>query len=125
MTKAVDHATITTPGGEKLVLMPLAALNALYDELDAARANSTMAALARGEQELLTTEEVKAALLATTPLAFWRKKRGLTQTALAIAVGITQSYVAALEAGDRKGDPGLFLRLAHALNVRMEDLVEG
>ncbi len=48
---------------------------------------------------------------------------GLTQAALAAAVGISQSYLAGLEAGSRKGDPALFLRLARALSVRMEDIV--
>ena len=40
------------------------------------------------------------------------------------AAGVTQSYIAALEAGARKGDPALFKRLAGALGARMEDLVD-
>jgi transcriptional regulator with XRE-family HTH domain len=60
-----------------------------------------------------------------TPLAFWRKKRGMTQTALAAAVGISNSYLSGLESGSRKGDPALSLRLARALKVRMEEIVEG
>ena len=63
------------------------------------------------------------ALAAPTPLAFWRKKRGMTQASLGEAVGISQSYVASLETGDRKGDPSLFKRLADALKVKMEDIV--
>ena len=66
-----------------------------------------------------------AGLAAPTPLAFWREKRGLTQKDLGTAAGIGQSYVAALEQGARKGDPALFKRLASALRVRMEDIVEG
>ena len=83
----------------------------------------TMQSIERGEQEILTAEEVREALSAPTPLAFWRRKRGLTQKTLSQHIGVSQSYVADLEAGRRKGDPALIKRLAKALKVRMEDLV--
>jgi predicted transcriptional regulator len=95
----------------------------MRDALDAALHTDTMASVARGEQEMLTAEEVAAALAAPTPLAFWRGKRGLTQKALAKAAGVSQSYVADLEAGRRKGDAALVKRLAKALGLRMGDLV--
>lgn len=117
--------TISTAGGEKLVVLPAADYEALCDALDAARHAQSMAALARGDEELLTTAEARALMQAPTPLAFWRRKRDMTQAALGKAAGVTQSYIAALEAGARKGDPPLFKRLAGALRVRMEDLVEG
>ncbi|MCP4564045.1 MAG: helix-turn-helix transcriptional regulator [Bosea sp.] len=120
---AIPHATVTTPGGEELVLVPRAAFEAMQDRLDAAAHAESMAAVARGEQELLTAEEVRAALLEATPLAFWRKKRGLTQTALAADVGIKQGFLSEVEAGKKMGDPPLYRRLARALRVRMEDLV--
>ena len=53
-----------------------------------------------------------------------RRSRGLIQKALAAQAGISQSYMAELESGKRKGDPALFKRLARALAVRMEDVVE-
>jgi transcriptional regulator with XRE-family HTH domain len=45
------------------------------------------------------------------------------QDTLAQRVGISQSYLAGLEKGSRKGDPVLFLKLARTLNVPMEALV--
>ncbi|MFZ4787940.1 MAG: helix-turn-helix transcriptional regulator, partial [Beijerinckiaceae bacterium] len=63
-------------------------------------------------------------LQAATPLAFWRNKRMISQTQLAATVGVSQSYIANLEAGKRKGDPALFMKLARALSVRIEDLIE-
>ncbi len=96
---------------------------ALLDAADAAHAREAMAAVARGELETLSSEEVDAFLDAATPLAFWRGKRKLTQAVLAHRVGISQSYLAGLEKGKRKGDPALFLKLARALNVPMEALV--
>ncbi len=114
---------ITTPGGETLIVLPLADYEALVDAADIASAKAAIAAVARGEIEPLTAEEVAAAIEAPTPLAFWRKKRGLTQAALAAKTGISQNYLSGLEGGARKGDPSHFKRLAAALRVRMEDLI--
>jgi len=120
----MTYATVKTPGGEELVVVAKAEFDAMRDALDASEHARAMAEIASGREELLTIEEVAAALAAPTPLAFWRRKRSLTQAALAKTAGISQSYLAALEAGRRKGDPGLFLRLSRALRVRMEDLVD-
>lgn len=115
--------TIKTSAGETLVILPLNEYEALEEAADAARHTTVMAKLRRGESETLTSKEVKALLAAPTPLAFWRRKRGLTQSALAKRASISQSYLASLEAGKRKGDPALVKRLARALALRMEDLV--
>src|SRR5271156_6578391 len=95
----------------------------MCEMIDAAAHEATMAAVAHGEQDMLTAEETVAALAAPAPLAFWRNKRGLTQRQLKLAVGGSQSYIADLEAGRRKGDAALLERLAEALRLRMEDLM--
>ena len=95
----------------------------MCETIDAAAHEATMAAVARGEQEMLTAEETVAALAAPTPLAFWRVERRLTQKQLRQTVDVSQSYIADLEAGRRKGDAALLERLAEALRLRMEDLV--
>jgi DNA-binding XRE family transcriptional regulator len=121
----MNMTRITTPAGEELVLLSRADFDALQEALensrDAVEAAKTMAAVAGRTQEMLTTEEVEAALTAPTPLAFWRAKRGLTQKALGAAAEASQSYIADLENGRRRGDPALFMRLAKALRLRMED----
>lgn len=116
--------TITAPNGEKLAVIPLREFEAMQDALDAAEALAASRSVARGETEALTSEETAALIDAATPLAFWRAKRGFTQADLAGSVGISQSYVASLESGARKGDPALFLRLARALNVPMEAIID-
>lgn len=79
--------------------------------------------VATGAMETLTEAEMDAYLAARTPLAFWRRHRGLTQAALAAAAGITQPYLAQIETDQRTGDVRLYARLAMVLRVRMEDLV--
>lgn len=114
---------IKAMSGETLVVLSEEEYEALLDAADAAHARQTMEAIRRGEMPVLSSEEVDAFLMHPTPLPFWRGKKGLTQAALAKSVGISQSYLAGLEKGKRKGDPALFLRLARALDVPMEALV--
>jgi DNA-binding XRE family transcriptional regulator len=121
----MNRTLIKTPKGGEMVLLSKANFEAMENALDAAVHDRTMAEITAGRQEWLTSEEVDSALAEPTPLAFWRKKRGMTQTALAATVGISKSYLSGLEAGARRGDPALFLRLSRALRVRMEDIVAG
>jgi DNA-binding XRE family transcriptional regulator len=92
----------------------------LIDQRDAAVA---MRAVASGAMETLTEEELDAYLAAATPLAFWRRHRGMTQASLAALVQVSQAYMAQIETGRRVGDVQLHARIAKALSVRMEDLV--
>lgn len=112
--------TITTPGGETLVVLPLDEFEALRDATDHAKA---MAALARGDEERLSPAEALELAEAATPLAFWRRKRGLTQAALAERAGASQGAIADMERGARVGTVGVLKRVAAALDVRIEDLV--
>ena len=66
---------------------------------------------------------VDAYLAAPTPLAFWRKHRGMTQVELSQAAGISQPYLAQLENGQREATVPVYARLAKRLRVRIDDLV--
>jgi ribosome-binding protein aMBF1 (putative translation factor) len=79
--------------------------------------------LAEGREELLTSDEVDSLLSAPTPLVFWRKKRGLTQTALAADIGVSQNFLSDMERGKAIGDVVLYAKLARQLGVSIEDLV--
>ena len=93
----------------------------LIDARDHARA---MQDLASGASEKLTDADADAYLAAPTALAFWRAKRGLTQAELASKVGITSAHVAAIAKGRRGMSVDICAKLARALGVRMEDLVD-
>jgi DNA-binding XRE family transcriptional regulator len=110
---------ITSPSGEELVVLP----RRDYDDLvDALAARKVEAALAAGREELFTGEETAALLAAPTPLAFWRKMRGKTQSQLAAQIGVSQNFLSDLERGKASGDVTLFGRLARSLELRIDDL---
>lgn len=92
------------------------------DLIDARDAAVALRAVATGTMNTLGEAELDAFLAAPTPLAFWRRHRGLTQAALAARVEVSQPYLAQIEAGRRVGDVRLHARLAKALRLRMEDL---
>ena len=95
-----------------------------YEDLVDARDHAVaMRDVATGAMETLTEAELDEFLGEPSPIAFWRHRRGLTQAVLAAEVGISQPYLAQIEAGQRTGEVRLYARLARALRVRMEDLV--
>lgn len=118
------HTTFTTPSGDEMIMLPRTDYLAMLDAFEATLHRKTIQDIGVGTQEWLSQAEIMASLQAPTPLAFWRNKRAISQTQLATTVGVSQSYIANLEAGKRKGDPALFMRLARALSVRIEDLIE-
>jgi DNA-binding XRE family transcriptional regulator len=110
---------IVSPSGEELVVLA----RRDYDDLvDALAAGKVEAALAAGQEELLSAEEAAALLAAPTPLAFWRKKRGKTQSQLAAELGVSQNFLSDLERGKVKGDVTLYRKLAQALELLIDDL---
>ena len=112
---------LKTPKGEELIVLSREEYEDLIDAREHALA---MAAHARGEDPGLTDAELDEYLAAPTPLAFWRKRRRLTQAALAAAAGISQPYLAQLESRRRaSADIAVYVKLAKRLAVRIEDLV--
>jgi DNA-binding XRE family transcriptional regulator len=93
------------------------------DIIDARDHAMAMRDVATGAMETLTEAEVTAYLEASSPLAFWRHHRGLSQSSLAGAAGISQPYLAQIETGKRVGDVNLYAKFAKTLNVKIEDLI--
>jgi DNA-binding XRE family transcriptional regulator len=71
----------------------------------------------------LTDAELDEFLASPTATAFFRRRAGLTQVELAGRVGVSQAYLAQVETGARTGSVNLYVKLARALDVRVEDLV--
>lgn len=93
------------------------------DLIDARDHAAAMREIASGTLEILSSAEADAYLAAPSPLAFWRRHRGLTQAALAACVGIAQPSLAQAEAGRRGLSVAVWARLAKQLRTRIEDLL--
>src|ERR1700687_5749680 len=112
------------PQGDDIVILSRKEYDRLLvganeDVTDAAVAKKAMAR----NEETLSETELDELLAARTPLAFWRKKRGLTQTDLAKAAGIAQGFLSEIESGLKTGDVTVLQRMAIALEISLLELV--
>jgi predicted transcriptional regulator len=121
MSSAVQK--IITPGGETLVVVPLAEYEALLDAADVAAAERIVADIAAGREELIPAAIVDRFLDGENPIRVWREYRGLSATDLAAKVEISAGYLSELETGKKAGGIDTLRRLAAALNLDIDDLV--
>jgi DNA-binding XRE family transcriptional regulator len=112
-----------SPKGDDIVILS----RKEYDRLvvaaneDADDAAVARKAIARNE-ETLTEAEMDELLAAKTPLAFWRKKRGMTQAQLAKSAGIAQGFLSEIEAGQKTGAVDALRRIGSALGISLDDI---
>jgi transcriptional regulator with XRE-family HTH domain len=72
----------------------------------------------------LTGDELRRLLnWDASPVRIWREKRSLTQRELASKAGVSHSYLAEIETGQKPGSADALLALARELDVPMEMLV--
>lgn len=118
---------ITSPNGERLVVLAEADYEALVqsaeDAEDAASVRRFQERLASGEEELLPAAMVDRILDGENPIRVWREHRGLSVKALAEKAGITPAYLSQVETGKRDGTVETLRKLAGALGVTLDDLV--
>jgi DNA-binding XRE family transcriptional regulator len=123
---------IRTESGEELVVLPRREYVALLaragdeaaeDEMTGILVDETKAAIARGEEVALPEAVWQAIEAGESPVKVLRKHRGLTQAELAAVAGVSQGYVAELEAGRKTGAPETLKALARALGVPLDVLV--
>ena len=118
---------ITTPGGERMVIVPeadyLAMVEALETAGDIAAVNLFNARLKSGEEELLPSAMVDALVDGENPIRVWREHRGLSVKELAGSAAITPAYLSQIEAGKRAGTVETLRKIALALKITLDDLV--
>jgi DNA-binding XRE family transcriptional regulator len=121
------HQRIKSPGGEDMVLLSIdeyeRLIEAAEDLRDIEIGEQRIREIENGESEFLTSAEVDELLAAKTPLAFWRKKRGLTQIALAQETGVAQGFLSEIESGQKPGTAATLKKIADALRIKVDDLI--
>jgi DNA-binding XRE family transcriptional regulator len=121
----------TSPSGEELVVLKAAdfdtlvavALEATEVATDVADSRVAFAAYESGLDDGVPLEEFDDWLAASSPAAWWMKRRGLTQAALARASGLSQPFVSKILRGESQGTPETLRKLASALRVTVDALV--
>jgi DNA-binding XRE family transcriptional regulator len=126
---------ISTPSGEKLAIMPLDEYERLSaiasehtddaeDERDSREARKIKARIKAGKEPLIPADVVEGEVLhGAHPVRAWREYRGLTAEKLAKMAGIARPYLTQIENGKRKGPVAVYKKLAKALNVQVQVLI--
>ena len=105
-------------GGEQFVLLPLSE----YESL--AKAARHLAAGFPSPSLVLEFDGSPPAITeGESSLRAWRKHRGMTLEQLAAAVGKTKGFLSEVENGHAFGKPGMWLKLARALNTEVEAIL--
>ena len=116
-----------SPNGDEIVILSRDEYDRLIaadeDMKDAKTARRIIEQIASGEETVLTEAELDEFLKAKTPLAFWRKKRRMTQADLAKAADIAQGFISEIESGQKPGTPATLKKIAQALNIKIDDLI--
>lgn len=115
--------TITTPNGEKLVVLPLAEYERLVDTADIARADRIVADIAAGREEVVPAEIVRRLIAGENKIKVWRTHRGLSGRDFAAAVGISAPFLSQLETGKKEGSVSVMKKIAAVLRVDLDDIV--
>jgi len=76
-------------------------------------------------EELVPSEVVYTILDGESPIRVWREYRGLTQLELAGTAGISAPYLSQIESGKRKGSTEVLAAIARALDLALDDIIEG
>lgn len=123
----MGEQVITTPGGERLVVLPeaefLAMREALEDREDVEAVRAFERKLASGEEELIPAEFVNRILDGENKVRVLRTYRGLSARDLAAAAGLSAPYVSEIESGKKEGSVSAMKKIAEALRFDLDDIV--
>lgn len=118
---------ITTPQGERLVVVPesewLAIQEALEDREDLAAIDEFERKLAAGDEEFIPSSMLDRLLGGENTIRVWREHRGMTAAALAEKADISPAYLSELETKKKTGSVAALKRIATALRLTVDDLI--
>lgn len=117
-----ETQVLTAPDGSELVVLKRADFDALLEAWeDAEDVIEARVALKEMQTEGSMPSEVLEAILGEglSPVAAWRRFRGLSQAELARRAGISQVWLGRIESGEGHGRPKVRAALAAALEAPM------
>jgi len=115
---------IEREGKPEYAVLPYADYLALTEKAEMAMDLTAFDAALAKPEETLPHESVRRLLAGESPCKVWREHRGLTQAELAQAAGLSQPAIAQIESGQRKPGVAALQKLAKALGLDMDDLVD-
>ena len=130
--KVIDAKVIITESGQRYAAIPLDDYNELrsrlqevIDELELLKAERAQARMENGQEIAIPADVVGRVMIdGVSPLKAVREWRGISQEELARRAGTSKAYVSQLETGRRHAGRGLLRRLARALGVPPEVLMD-
>jgi len=118
---------IESNGSPEYAVVPIAEYRTLVEKAemldDVAAFDKAEGALMAGEDELVPSAVADSLLAGVNAVKVWREYRGLSQTTLANAAGLSQAYIAQIETGKREGRVDAYKAIAQALEVEIDVLV--
>lgn len=95
-----------------------------WEMLEDIRAYDEAKANIEAGEELIPSKVAYALLDGKNPIRVWREYRALTQQQLAEKAGLSKPYLSQLESGKRNGTTDILKKIAQALSVGLDELVD-
>ena len=124
--KSIRNHQILTFGDKEYAVVPREEYETLalaYDE-DETDIDTAQRVIEDPDEELVPFELAERIADGVHPVRVWREYRGMTAAELATRSGIAQSYLSNIETGRKPGSVKAMKRLADALGVSVDDLIQ-
>ena len=123
----MSKQVITSPSGERLVILPEADYESLIARAehaeDIAAFDVHQRRVAAGEEESIPSAMMKRLIEGESPIRVWREHRGLSAAGLARQTGLSAPYISQIETGAREPGIKALKSIAQALGVDVDDLI--
>jgi len=124
LPKRADTHTVNVKTGEvESVILPIADYEVLIEIAEMAEDVAAFDASISANEERFPSALVDRLLEGVNPVRVFREHRKMTQRQLADAADLHQTTISQIETGERSGSVEVFLRLAKALGLDIEDLI--
>ena len=118
-----------TPSGEDMIVLSKADYDVLLERAelaeDIAAVDDYRRKLATGEEEAIPELFASRLIDGENPIRVYRELRGLSARELADKTGISPAFLSEIENGKKEGGVSTLKKMAQALGVTIDDLVDG